>query len=208
MHQKQTVNMATKSNMKQTPDYDDTLNFPVLDPALPLEEVLEYRQKHDATLRQARDKLVWMARGIETEPWIEEFAREIEHKVIPDIANELDEARKARDAWLKSKRSRYRSRGRGSGAVSLCHASHARSPCHRRQAWGWPRSARIGWGECNEPQEKRCHNTNGTDVIWTIMGPGLDERPRVWTAAMDCSGSRGLPDRWGSPRSLQPTMGG
>ena len=55
-------------------------------------------------MRQARDKLGWMARRIEAEPWSQEFATELEHKTIPDIATELDEARKARDAWLKSRR--------------------------------------------------------------------------------------------------------
>ncbi len=69
-----------------------------------LEEVLEYRQKHDADLQQARDKLGWMARRIVSEPWSEEFASELEHKTIPDIADELVEVRKARDACLKSKR--------------------------------------------------------------------------------------------------------
>lgn len=85
---------------------DRQLNLPVLSPALPLEEVLEYRQKHDTALRQARDKLGWMARRIEAEPWSEEFAAELEQKTIPDIASELEEGRKARDAWLKSKRGR------------------------------------------------------------------------------------------------------
>ncbi|MCL6542208.1 MAG: hypothetical protein K6T87_16755 [Roseiflexus sp.] len=85
---------------------DRQLNLPVLDHRLPLEEVLEYRHKHDAALRQARDKLGWMARRIEAEPWSDEFARKLEHNIIPDIANELDKARKARDAWLKSKRGR------------------------------------------------------------------------------------------------------
>ena len=47
-----------------------------------------------------------MARRIEAEPWTEEFAAELEHKTIPNIATELGEARKARDAWLKSKRGR------------------------------------------------------------------------------------------------------
>lgn len=36
-------------------------------PGLPLAEVLEYRQKHDVALREARDKLGWIARCIETE---------------------------------------------------------------------------------------------------------------------------------------------
>ena len=73
---------------------------------MPLAEVLEYRQKHEAALRQARDKLGWMARRIESEPWSGEFAREVEHDTIPEIAKELEEARKARDAWLQSKRGR------------------------------------------------------------------------------------------------------
>jgi hypothetical protein len=85
---------------------DSQLDLPVLSAELPLAEVLEYRQKHDAALRQARDKLGWMARRIEAEPWSKEFAAELEHQTIPDIAKELDEARKARDAWLNSKRGR------------------------------------------------------------------------------------------------------
>ncbi len=80
---------------------DAQLNLPILNPDLPLEEVLAYRQKHDDALRQARDKLGWMARRIEAEPWSEDFAEEIERQAIPDIAQELEEARKARDAWLK-----------------------------------------------------------------------------------------------------------
>jgi hypothetical protein len=85
---------------------DSQLNLPVLNSALPLAEVLKYRQQHDADLRQAREKLGWMARRIEAEPWSREFADELEHKTIPDLAGELDEARKARDSWLESKRGR------------------------------------------------------------------------------------------------------
>ena len=85
---------------------DSQLNLPVLNSALPLAEVLKYRQQRDADLRQAREKLGWMARRIEAEPWSREFADELEHKTIPDLAGELNEARKARDSWLKSKRGR------------------------------------------------------------------------------------------------------
>jgi hypothetical protein len=85
---------------------DSQLNLPVLSHGLPLADVLEYRQQHDADLRQARDKLGWMARRIEAEPWTMEFSNELEHKTIPDLAGELDEARKARDSWLESKRGR------------------------------------------------------------------------------------------------------
>jgi hypothetical protein len=85
---------------------DPQLKLPILSPGMPLEEVLEYRSKHDAALQQARDKLGWMARRIEAEPWSKEFANDLEHKTIPDIAKELDEVRKARDAWLNSKKGR------------------------------------------------------------------------------------------------------
>jgi hypothetical protein len=85
---------------------DRELSLPVLSHGLPLAEVLEYRQRHDADLRQARDKLGWMARRIEAEPWTREFVDELEHKTIPELAKELDEARRARDSWLESKRGR------------------------------------------------------------------------------------------------------
>lgn len=85
---------------------DSQLNLPILSPEVPLKEVVKYRQQHGAALKQARDKLGWMARRIEAEPWSTDFAEELEHKTIPDIAMGLDEARKARDAWLKSERFR------------------------------------------------------------------------------------------------------
>jgi hypothetical protein len=79
---------------------DTQLSLPILSPTLPLEEVLEHRHKHAAALAQARDKLGWMARQIEAEPWSDDFAKTLEHKTIPAIARELDEARKALDAGL------------------------------------------------------------------------------------------------------------
>lgn len=85
---------------------DPQLKLPVLSPEVSLDEVLEYRNKHDAALQAARDKLGWMARRIEAEPWTEDFAKELEHQTIPDIATQLSEARKARDAWLKNRRGR------------------------------------------------------------------------------------------------------
>jgi hypothetical protein len=85
---------------------DSQLSLPVLNPALPLEEVLEYRQRHTADLQQARDTLGWMARRIQAEPWTKEFAEDLEHRVIPDLAGELEKARQARDSWLESRRGR------------------------------------------------------------------------------------------------------
>lgn len=95
---------------------DSQLSLPVLDPSIPLDEVLDYRRKNESALRQARDKLGWMARRIQAEPWTKEFADELEHKTIPDIAVELEETRKARDAWLKDQRGRL---GLGAGTIVL-----------------------------------------------------------------------------------------
>ncbi|MCC6522886.1 MAG: hypothetical protein IT373_09515 [Polyangiaceae bacterium] len=85
---------------------DPELALPVLSPDLPLEDVLEYRQKHDAALQGARRALGAMARRIEAEPWSEALASDLEHKVIPDIGTALDEARKARDEWQETQRAK------------------------------------------------------------------------------------------------------
>jgi hypothetical protein len=102
---------------------DSQIELPILSPALPLDAILEYRQKHGDALQQMRSKLGRMARRIEAEPWSTEFGRELEHKTIPDILDELDEARKARDAWLKSERGRLALKAAnvvvGAAAISL-----------------------------------------------------------------------------------------
>jgi hypothetical protein len=85
---------------------DSQIELPILSVEMPLEEVLAYRAEHGAELRQAREKLSWMARRIEAEPWSPEFARELERETIPDVASGLEEARRARDAWLQSNRGR------------------------------------------------------------------------------------------------------
>ena len=85
---------------------DTQVQLPILDLALPLAEVLKYHQTRAGDLQQARKKLGWMARRIEAETWSADFAKELEHKIITDLAKELEEARKARDSWLESKRGR------------------------------------------------------------------------------------------------------
>lgn len=101
---------------------DTQIQLPILDPALPLAEVLEYRQTHAGDLQQAREKLVWMARRIEAEPWNEDFAKELEHNTIPDIAMELEAARKSRDSWLESKRGRLALKAAGLAAGAAAAA--------------------------------------------------------------------------------------
>jgi hypothetical protein len=83
---------------------DAQLSLPMLDPSLPLEEILEYRQAHDAELGQARDKLGWMARRIREEPWSKQFAEQLNRETIPDINEELKNARRTRDEWLKNRK--------------------------------------------------------------------------------------------------------
>lgn len=99
---------------------DFELELPALDPAIPLEAVLEYREANADALGEARAKLGRMARRIRAEPWSDDFAREIESDTIPDIVDELEDARKARDAWLKRHRKRLGLTGAGiaAGAVA------------------------------------------------------------------------------------------
>jgi hypothetical protein len=103
---------------------DLKLDLPVL--RLPLAEVLEYREKHEAALGEARKKLGWMAQRIEAEPWSDEFAKDLKRKIIPDIAEALSEAGRARNSWLKNGRVRSIVKALGIGvatatvALNLC----------------------------------------------------------------------------------------
>ena len=89
-----------------TDSTDWQLNLPILDPKLPLEEVMEYRHKHDDALQAARAELGDMAHSIAAKPWRETFDSDLEHTTIKNIKEKLKEVRKARDSWLKSQRGR------------------------------------------------------------------------------------------------------
>lgn len=95
------------------------VNLPILDTRVPLDEVLEYRHKNPDALARVRATLGLMARRIEAEPWSDEFAREIDTRTIPDLLVQLDEARKARDAWLGTggTRNRLTATGIAAGAA-------------------------------------------------------------------------------------------
>jgi hypothetical protein len=97
---------------------DRQLDLPILDPALPLDEVLDYRERCDAELQEARDTLGWMARSIQEEPWTKAFARELDNSTIPTVKNKLDQAGRARDGWLRTRRSAAaKAAGVGAGAA-------------------------------------------------------------------------------------------
>lgn len=98
---------ATKQNLLAISALSDAqLDLPMISPQVKLEDILEHRQRHASELQQVRDRLGWLARRIREAPYSKEFEAELEHTTIPDIAKDLEEARKARDAWLKSKRGR------------------------------------------------------------------------------------------------------
>jgi hypothetical protein len=85
---------------------DTQVQLPILNPAIPLAEVLEYRQRHPDALAKVRDTLGQMARRIQAEPWSAAFEREIETQTLPDLIKQLNEATKSREAWLGSQRTK------------------------------------------------------------------------------------------------------
>lgn len=99
---------------------DTQIQLPILNPAIPLVEVLEYRQRHPEALAKVRDTLGLMARRIQAEPWTADFEREIETKTLPDLIEQLNQATKSRDAWLDSQRTKQwlRAAGIAVGAAS------------------------------------------------------------------------------------------
>ena len=97
---------------------DTQLDLPILSSDFSLEDILEYRHDNKDALAQTRDKLGWLARRIKEEPWTPDFHKEVDHKTIPDIAMELDEAKKMRDAWLKTQRGKHALKAAGIGVAA------------------------------------------------------------------------------------------
>lgn len=83
---------------------DSRLELPVLDPGFQLKDILEYRREHADALGEAREKLGIMAQGIRTQPWTEEFRDDMEHGPLREIRQQLGKVRKARDSWVRRKR--------------------------------------------------------------------------------------------------------
>ena len=98
-----------------------TLKLPILDVSVPLAEILEYRRKHADGLAALRERMTRLARQIDSEPWTTGFSRELEKRFLPDLADDLADARKARDAWLASsaKKAWYAAAGVAFGAASV-----------------------------------------------------------------------------------------
>jgi hypothetical protein len=96
------------------------LDLAIISPDMPMSDILELRYEHRDKLEQARQELGWLAREIGQEPWSKEFADELETKTIPAIHRTLEESKKVRDAWLKSKRGKnaLRAAGLATGAAA------------------------------------------------------------------------------------------
>lgn len=85
---------------------DPDIHLPILNPAIPLAEVLEYRLAHPEALAAVRDTLGGMAWRIHAEPWTADFERGIETQTLPKLFEELRDATKSRDAWLGNQRNK------------------------------------------------------------------------------------------------------
>ena len=92
---------------------DTDIKLPTLSPEMPLDEVLEYRQRNPEALAQVRDTLGLMARRIQAEPLSADFAREIETQTLPTLIEQLKQAERARDDWLGSERTKQLLKGAG-----------------------------------------------------------------------------------------------
>jgi hypothetical protein len=92
------------------------LDLAIISPDIPMEEILKYRSDNADELGQARQELGMLARTIEYQPWSEDFGNELETKTLPKVQRMLKEGKKARNAWLKSKRGRLALKAAGVAA--------------------------------------------------------------------------------------------
>jgi len=83
---------------------DKQLKLPVFNLKTSLQDVLKFREEHDAELQEAREKLGRIARRIEAEPWSRAFAKDLESRAIPDIDDQLAEIRKTQNDWARKRK--------------------------------------------------------------------------------------------------------
>jgi hypothetical protein len=87
--------------------------LPILDPSVPLGAVLEYRKFNSDSLARVRHTLGRMARQVRSEPWSDEFAKELEAHAIPELTDQLEDTARKRDEWLAAQRSKGWYKGGG-----------------------------------------------------------------------------------------------
>lgn len=78
------------------------IDLGVVPPSMSVEDILKYRNKHEAELQQARERLGWLAREIRESPWSKEYADKIDQETIPKIHKELEPVKKSWASWLKT----------------------------------------------------------------------------------------------------------
>src|SRR5215208_2169885 len=75
------------------------LDLAIIPLDLPFSDILAFRKECSEELNQARNHLGWLAREIQDKPWSEEFANELETRIIPSIHRELQRCENVRDSW-------------------------------------------------------------------------------------------------------------
>jgi hypothetical protein len=78
------------------------LQLGVIPENMTIAQILDYRRKYSGELKSVRDKLGWMAREVEAEPWTKAFSDEVHHKFIPAIHKQMEPAQKSWSSWLKA----------------------------------------------------------------------------------------------------------
>jgi hypothetical protein len=91
------------------------LDLAIIPLDLPFSDILAFRKECSEELNQARNHLGWLAREIQDKPWSEEFANELETRIIPSIHRELQRCENVRDSWWNRNKDRL---GRVAGLVA------------------------------------------------------------------------------------------
>lgn len=82
---------------------DQEIKLPALSTQMHLEDIYRYREDHQDELAQARRKITQLSRQIKEIPLTDDFTKEVD-AAMGSLDKELEDATKARDAWLKSQR--------------------------------------------------------------------------------------------------------
>lgn len=82
---------------------DKQIEIPALSSGIPIEEIYDYREKHQENLKQLRRKMGQLSRTIKDLPLTNEFEKEVD-AAIGSLDKELEELEKQRNSWLKDKK--------------------------------------------------------------------------------------------------------
>jgi hypothetical protein len=91
---------------------DKEIKLPAMSDKLRLEDIYRFREDHQDDLEQARRKITQLSRAIMEIPLSDGYSKEVDAAMV-GVDKELEEAEKARNAWLKSKRGKNALRATG-----------------------------------------------------------------------------------------------